>query len=185
MRYNSHYTGVDDSEPVKHWKYIKKYRKNGRWQYIYKNPDAYDRGVTTTQNVTTKYYNSNTLFDTTTKSTTLPSGDVTISKGRGKISQAIDKGRDWIDKKMHGQLTKYDAYDHNATSKKKVTTKYQDSNDLFSSTVTRTDAMSGNTNVVKKRGKIDRAINRGKAYVNAFLKDHNILKTKTTLITKK
>lgn len=178
MRYNSHYTGVDDSEPVKHWKYIKKYRKNGRWQYIYKNPDAYDRGVTTTQNVTTKYYNSNTLFDTTTKSTTLPSGNVEISKGRGKISQAIDKGRDWIDKKMHGQVTKYDAYDHNAVSRKKVTTKYKDSNDLFSSTVTNINPMTGDTKVVKKRGKIDRAINRGKAYVNAFIKDNFTKKKK-------
>lgn len=34
----NYYSGVyNDRDSLQHWKYIRKYRKNGRWQYVYYN----------------------------------------------------------------------------------------------------------------------------------------------------
>lgn len=35
MRYAINYTGVDNSDQLEHWKYVDRYRKNGRWVYVY------------------------------------------------------------------------------------------------------------------------------------------------------
>ena len=33
------YLGTDFSDRIRHWKYVKKVRKNGRWVYYYHDPD--------------------------------------------------------------------------------------------------------------------------------------------------
>lgn len=33
------YLGTDFSDGIRHWKYVKKVRKNGRWVYYYHDPD--------------------------------------------------------------------------------------------------------------------------------------------------
>ena len=95
-------------------------------------------------------------------------------KERGKISQSIDKGKDWINKKLYG-VQKEDEYDRNATVSKNVTTTYRNSNKLLDSTTKTHVPSPGNGTskeiVLKERGKISQAVNKGQAYVNAFLRD--------------
>ena len=175
---NDHRTNVY-SNFLMHWKYISRKRVNGKWQYEYEDPDAYDRNATVTKNVTTTYKNSDKLFDSTRKIKGISSldGDIkqkeTVIKERGKISQTIDKGKDWIDEQLYGYKTT-DAYDRNAKVSKNVTTTYKNSNKLFDSTTTKNYSVGPGTPtevVVKERGKIAQAVNKGQAYVNAFLRD--------------
>ena len=95
-------------------------------------------------------------------------------KERGKISQSIDKGKDWIDKKLYG-VQKEDEYGRNATVSKNVTTTYRNSNKLLDSTTKINVPSPGNGTskeiVLKERGKISQAVNKGQAYLNAFLRD--------------
>ncbi len=35
--HSNHYLGVDYSDGIKHWKYIKKEKKNGKWRYYYRD----------------------------------------------------------------------------------------------------------------------------------------------------
>ena len=181
-RHNSH---VYDTF-LMHWKYISRKRVNGKWQYQYEDPDAYDRNATVTKNVTTTYKNSDKLFDSTRRIKGISSldGDIkqkeTVIKERGKISQTIDKGKDWIDEQLYGHKTT-DAYDRNAKVSKNVTTTYKNSNKLFDSTTTKNYSVGPGTLtevVVKERGKISQAVNKGQAYVNAFLRDRNKKKKK-------
>ena len=167
-RHNSH---VYDTF-LMHWKYISRKRVNGKWQYQYEDPDAYDRNATVTKNVTTTYKNGNKLLDSTTKVNYPESGSELVFKERGKISQSIDKGKDWINKKMYGYSVN-DEYDRNATANEKVTTKYKNSDKLLSSTKVISSPSIGTKEVIKERGKIAQAVNKGQAYVNAFLRDRS------------
>ena len=172
-RHNSH---VYDTF-LMHWKYISRKRVNGKWQYQYEDPDAYDRNATVTKNVTTTYKNGNKLLDSTTKIDYPESGSEIVFKERGKISQSIDKGKDWVNKKMYGYSVN-DEYDRNATVNEKVTTKYKDSDKLLSSTKVISSPSTGTKEVIKERGKITQAVNKGQAYVNAFLRDRSKKKKK-------
>ena len=82
-------------------------------------------------------------------------------------------------KKVNGKWQyKYenpDEYDRNATVSKNVTTTYRNSNKLLDSTTKINVPSPGNgtskETVIKERGKISQAVNKGQAYINAFLRD--------------
>ena len=177
--YQKIYVGREgQSGSLSHYKYISRKRVNGKWQYKYEDPDEYDRNATVSKNVTTTYRNSNKLLDSTTKINIPSPGNgiskETVMKERGKISQSIDKGKDWINKKLYG-VQKEDEYDRNATVSKNVTTTYRNSNKLLDSTTKTNIPSPGNGTskeiVLKERGKISQAVNKGQAYINAFLRD--------------
>lgn len=60
------YLGKDFSDGIKHWKYIKREKKNGRWIYYY-NPDNYkEEYEKATSNIDKHYinqYNKNKNYD--------------------------------------------------------------------------------------------------------------------------
>ena len=177
--YQKNYIGREgQSNSLSHYKYISRKKVNGKWQYKYENPDEYDRNATVSKNVTTTYRNSNKLLDSTTKlefpSTENGTSEETVIKERGKISQSIDKGKDWINKKLYGYQIE-DEDDRNTTVSKNVTTTYKNGNKLLDSTTkinihSPGDGTSKET-VIKERGKISQTVNKGQAYLNAFLRD--------------
>lgn len=88
-----------------HWKYIKRYKKNGKWVYVYEGdqPDAYDKNLTTTttdkntgMKTETTYRNSDRLLSSTTSANFKSSGKTVVTKERGliqqKANQAVRKG---------------------------------------------------------------------------------------------
>lgn len=81
---------------LKHWKYIKKYKHNGKWVYIYDESELRraEEGVTTSSTVDgntfkSTYSNRKGLFDRT--SSNLSGNTYTHKKEVGAISRAIGK----------------------------------------------------------------------------------------------
>lgn len=111
------------SDELKHWKYIKKKKVNGKWRYYYDDSELskFDRGATvTTEKInkygtkvtkTTKYEQTDDLFDKGNQSTRV-TGNLGSSsfdntetiKYQGKLSRSIAKGEKYIyDKFLSGK----------------------------------------------------------------------------------
>ena len=167
MNYRINYTGQDsDEKSLKHWKYTSKKMVNGKWRYSYDDyyGNPYDSKKKTSKQVTTTYRNSDKMLSSTKTITT--KDKQMVYKDRGKIAQQIDKGKDWINQKMR-HISVTDPYDRNATSTKQVITTYGNSDKLLNSI--KTVNMGDKQMVYKNRGKIARAIDKGKAYVNYYV----------------
>lgn len=130
--------------------------------------DPYDAERTVTKTVTTTYKNSDDLLDSKTTSSNITSGTEEIVLERGKISQTvdklIDKGKSFINENYSG----VDAYDLGTTTTKTVKTTYKNSDKLFDSTTTKKYITSNAEHVTKSRGKLSRAVKRGKAYIESL-----------------
>lgn len=127
--------GTDDKNSLKHWKYIKREKVNGKWRHYYDDSELrkYAKGaveqnrteknnrlgkhVTTNE---TKYQQSDNLFDDertiSSSSSIIVDGDIisykdsNVTKTQGKISRAVAKG----EKKVYDLL-----YNPVAKSKRK------------------------------------------------------------------
>lgn len=126
-------TGCDDKNSLKHWKYIKREKVNGKWRYIYDDSELrkFAKGTTDksetvsnnsfggklTETKETLYKRTDNLFDEGTATTKGSSaiGDNTYkfthtTKTQGKISRSVAKGEKFI----------YDTfYDPHAKSRRK------------------------------------------------------------------
>lgn len=169
-----HYYGVSKTEKsneLKHWKYIKKVRVNGKWRYFYDDSETqkYDNNVTENSQITTKYKNTDRFGDSESV-TTYGSNNKTIVKNRGKLSRSIDNGKNWINKKIYGYSYK-DKYDNNITENSRITTKYENSNKLFDSESTTTSGSNEKT-IVKRRGKLSQYRANGEKWIYEHLKNN-------------
>lgn len=170
MNYKIRYTGRDDSDSLQHWKYIRKKLVNGRWRYVYDDgSNDYDNKAVYNEKVTTKYRNVNKLLSSET-SIAGTGGNVTITKNRGTIAQTIDKGKDWVDKKVFGKEY-YDKYDNNYTSTRNVTTRYTDSKKNLLSSTHKVESLgrNGYTTITKERGLIAQQAAKGKRKVQNII----------------
>ena len=55
LYHSNTYLGKDFSDGIKHWKYIKRERKNGRWVYYYNDDHYYDKFNDADKKLTTYY----------------------------------------------------------------------------------------------------------------------------------
>lgn len=157
--HSDEFLGVDFSDEIYHWKYIKKKKVNGKWRYYYDRSelDKYDQEYsnerTTYKNVNgrtevqkktkTQYNKTNNWLDSTSKLETTSGvtskGDsigykkVTYTKSQGKLSRAQAKG----EKKI------YDTF------------------------------LSNKSTVKKTMKKASKKINRGKSAISKLLKKHS------------
>lgn len=102
MNYYAVHRSSNPNDELKHWKYIKKIKRGGKWRYFYDQEDLInfennakttsidDKGITTD----TEYKKTNKLFGGKTK-VSFSSGGVTTNRvtyRQGKIDRAIAKG---------------------------------------------------------------------------------------------
>jgi hypothetical protein len=171
------YYGIQNSgynSELRHWKYIKRVKKNGKWIYYYDRGelDKYNSKASETAEVITTYKNSNNLLSDEATMTT-SDGKKYVVKSRGKIDQFIDKGKDWLSKTLYGYTTE-DKYDKNETTRQKVTTNYGKTNDLLSgeSSTVVGNSKKSSKKVNKTQGKIDRAVAKAEKWIyNKFFKN--------------
>lgn len=67
LRHSSIYLGRDYDDGIKHWKYVKKEKVNGKWKYYYKD-DEYDNAKTEYENAKNKYERTKYLNELSYKS---------------------------------------------------------------------------------------------------------------------
>lgn len=161
------------SDELYHWRYIKKIRVNGKWRYFYDQAslDAFNKSrVVTTENVTDTYRNSNKLFS---DKKTIKVGDkVKTTYNRGKIDRFIDKGRDWLVKKLGGKES-YDKYDNNYSESYKKTTVRKNSKNIAGKTTTSKSLADSSVTVIKEDGNFRNAMAKAEKWIyNTFYKDN-------------
>lgn len=103
-------------EDLQHWKYLRKYMKDGKWRYVYKKRNKFEEtnhGFVKSGNDPLYYQreyekDSDNLF--TTSTTLSIQGKNYVEKYKytevGKIDQAMSAGKEWIDDKLSSLFSK-------------------------------------------------------------------------------
>lgn len=106
---NNHVAVVRRSNPddLQHYKYVKKYKSNGKWVYVYDPSELRraEKGISVTENIggnkfTTHYSKTNRLYSG--RVTSLVGNTSTTHRSIGKI----DRARGKLEKKVYDKILK-------------------------------------------------------------------------------
>lgn len=139
------YYAIHRSKPndeLKHWKYIKKKKVNGKWRYYYDESelDKFDKGAVevkegvkkdgTKYTNTTEYKKSNKLLSKKEKTIITTNGSIgdrkyknkstDITKTQGKLDRAVAKGEKWVFKTFFKKSAKQQTKEKKNQAKKKA-----------------------------------------------------------------
>lgn len=134
MGYKINYTGVDNSDALEHWKYIKRERVGGKWRYWYESPSGKVIGNKptasekvkkdidhVTNEVKTYLYSTDTEREKKTKS----------QETRKEIDSIINKGVDYVNNFLEKYSSK--SADKNGSFINSMKEKFSEVKEIFSS----------------------------------------------------
>lgn len=99
MGYKINYTGVDKSDALEHWKYIKREKVGGKWRYWYESPSGKVIGhkPTVTEKVSKDAkYATNRIEDYVNSTESEREKDSKRREVRNNIDNQINKGVDYV-----------------------------------------------------------------------------------------
>lgn len=155
MGYKINYTGVDNSDALEHWKYIKRERVGGKWRYWYESPSGKVIGNKPTASEKVKKdvdYVKNEVKTYVNSTDDEREKKAKRQETRKEIDSKINKGVDYVNDFLEKNSSK--SADKNGSFINSMKEKFSEVKEIFSSkkeTSTTTSTPKTSTNTAKPK----------------------------------